>query len=122
MSIRGIPIPDNHVEQWKQERLEVLQQGKKGNIGTMSSIMIPLILGSIFIHPFLMIGLVGTGWYYWQDKSVDMDGNKFYTFEKNTRTFGLIVSIISIIVVLVSIWWTFTFFERIDRPSEEVGF
>jgi len=122
LSIRGIPIPDNHVEQWKQERLEVLQQGKKGNIGTMSSIMIPLILGSIFIHPFLMIGLVGTGWYYWQDKSVDMDGNKFYTFEKNTRTFGLIVSIVSIIVVLVSIWWTFTFFERIDRPSEEVGF
>ena len=122
LSIRGIPIPDNHVEQWKQERLEVLQKGRKGDVWTMLSIMIPLIVGSVIIHPFLMVGLVGTGWYYWQDKSVDMDGNKYFTFEKNTRTFGLIVSIISIVIVIASIWWTFNYFERIDRPKEEVGF
>lgn len=122
LSIRGIPIPDDHVEQWKQERLEVLQKGKKGNVWTMLSIMIPLIVVSVIFHPLLMIGLIGTGWYYWQDKSVDMDGNKYFTFEKNTRTFGLVVSILSILIVIISIFYFINWIEPVDRPPEEVGF
>lgn len=115
LSIRGIPIPDNHVEQWKQERLEVLQKGRKGDLSTILMITIPLIVGSFLFHPLLMIGLIGMGWYYWQDKSVDMDGNKYYTFEKYTRTFGLVISILSIIVVIFTFWYFFNWLEGIDK-------
>ena len=105
LSIRGIPIPDDHVAQWRQERLEVLQQGKKGNVWTMLSIMIPLTVGSVIFHPFLLVGIIGTGWYYWQGKSVDVDGNRHFIYDENTRTLGLIVSVVSILVVLLGVWW-----------------
>jgi len=113
LSIRGIPIPDDHVAQWRQERLEVLQQGKKGNVWTMLSIMIPLTIGSIIFHPLLLVGIIGTGWYYWQGKSVDVDGNRHFIYDKNTRSFGLIVSVISILVVLLGVWWFVDFLGRI---------
>lgn len=122
LSIRGIPIPDDHVEKWKQERLEVLQKGEKGDIWTMMTLTIPLIVGSVLVHPFIMLGLVGTGWYYWQDKSVDMDGNKYFTYEKNTRTFGLVISILSILIVLISFFYITNRIEEVDRPREEVSF
>ena len=48
-----------------------------------------------------MIGLA-MGWYYWRDQTVDSAGEKFYTFDGSTRSFGQVIFFTGIALLCVS--------------------
>ena len=101
LKIRGIPIAENALEEMKQERLVELQKGKSGNPTKMLVYLVLLVAGSFLFSPFAMIAGVGMGWYYWKDKSVDVDGNRYFTFDPKTRNFGFAMLVVTAIIVII---------------------
>lgn len=85
---RGIPIPEKAAQQFRLKRNQKLRQGKKGNGFWMGIYLLFVLLGGILFNPLFLIAGVGMGWYYWQDKTIDTEGKKFFTFEQNTRLAG----------------------------------
>jgi len=100
---RGIPIEASALEGMKQERLEILKKGKDEKSIWLATYLILLILGAVFFSPLAMIAAIGMGWYYWKDKSVDIDGNSYFTFDPQTRNFGFAMLIITGIIVIILI-------------------
>lgn len=111
---RGIPIDPSAIVEMKQERLNILQQGKEENLGWMIFFFVVLVATSIFFNMFFIIGTIGLSLHYWKDKSADIDGNKFYTYNDTTRRNGLILGMISIIVTLIAF---FAFGYLIATPN-----
>lgn len=103
LKMRGIPIAENALEEMKQDRLVELQKGRSGNQTWMLVYLILLVTGSFLFSPFAMIAGVGMGWYYWKDKSVDIDGNSYFTFDSKTRNFGFAMLIVTGIIVIILI-------------------
>ena len=97
---RGIPIDPSALEEMKQERLVELQKGKSENIGWMILLFLFLIATSIFFNMFFIIGTIGLSWHYWKDKSADIDGNKFYTYDEQTRKNGITLGVISVVLTI----------------------
>lgn len=120
---RGIPIAANAIEEMKQDRLEELQKGKSGNLVWMISYMIAAVVGSIFFSPLGIIAGGGMGWYYWKDKSVDIDGNHFFTFDPSTRNFGYFLLIVTVVIVfvimLLSIFYGINFISPVNLHEFE---
>ncbi|MFK7771446.1 MAG: hypothetical protein AB8F94_04870 [Saprospiraceae bacterium] len=106
---RGIPIDPSALVEMKQERLTVLQKGKAENDGWMLLYFLLLVAISIFFNIFFIIGTIGLSWHYWKDKSADIDGNKFYTYNEQTRKNGITFGILSIILT-ISLYVTFAYF------------
>ena len=95
---RGIPIDPSALVEMKQERLSELQKGKDENVGWMVLFFLMLTALCIFFNPSFVIGIIGLSWHYWKDKSTDIDGNKFYTYNEKTRKNGIIFGVASIIL------------------------
>jgi len=106
---RGIPIDPSALVEMKQERLSELQKGKSENMGWMLLSFLLLIAASIFFNMFFIIGTIGLTWHYWKDKSADIDGNKFYTYNEKTRKNGITFGILSI-ALTIFIGVTFAYF------------
>lgn len=98
---RGIPIDPSALVEMKQERLHELQKGKEENLGWMLLFFFSLIATSLFFNIFFVIGIIGLGLHYSKDKSTDIDGNKFYTYNEKTRKNGFMFGVVSLILVLV---------------------
>ena len=78
-------------QQKNKRRIEERQKGQPGVDRFFAFYMVFVLLGGFLINPFFLIGGIGMGWYYWQDKTIDNQGGKFYTFEKNTRFNGKVI-------------------------------
>lgn len=97
---RGIPIPKEHVEDFTKKINAELAKGKKENRWSMLVYLLIAIGSGIMFNPFFILGGVAVGWYYWHDKTVDNQGGKFYTFEKNTRFYGQLIFYFSLLSIL----------------------
>lgn len=98
---RGIPIDPSALVEMKQERLSELQKGKDEKIGWMLLFFLLLVAISTFMNIFFFIGTLGLSWHYWRDKSADIDGNKFYTYNEQTRKYGITLGILSIVLTII---------------------
>lgn len=116
---RGIPIDASALEGMKQERLEILKQGKDENSFSLATYFVLLILGAVFFSPLAMIAAIGMGWYYWKDKSVDLDGNSYFTFNSKTRNFGAFILFFGAFIVVTSIFFALFLGVQIIQPSYE---
>jgi len=96
---RGIPIAPAALVEMKQERLHELQKGKDEKLGWMLLFFAFSIGVSILLSPYFIIGIIGLSWHYWKDKSTDIDGNKFSTYDEKTRKNGIRLGIISVILI-----------------------
>lgn len=113
---RGIPIDPSALVEMKQERLTELQKGKDEKVVWMLLFFLFLVATSSFFNIFFILGTIGLTWHYWKDKSADIDGNKFYTYNEQTRRNGITFGILSIIltilltIALAYFWETYPLF------------
>ena len=98
---RGIPIDVITLEKMKQKHLEEIHKGRSGSKGWMVFYMMMIILGSILGSPLAIIAGVGMGWFYWKDKSIDIDGNKYFTFDPPTQNFGKLMFYFAIVIAVI---------------------
>ena len=98
---RGIPIPIEHIEDFTKKINAELHKGKKARLGWLCFYLVLVIVGGWFINPLFLLGGIGMGWYYWQDKTIDNQGVKYFTFEKQSRFYGKMIFYIGWISVLL---------------------
>lgn len=106
---RGIPIPKEHVEVITKKINAELRKGKKYNPLYMLFYFSLILLSGVIFNPFFLLGGIAMGWYYWKDKTVDNQGTKFYTFEKNTRTYGMLIFFLGWISLILGSWFFYNF-------------
>ncbi len=88
---QGVSIPQEQVENFKLQRIETLKAGKSASQTWLIIYVLFVIVGAFLLSPFFLIGGVGMGWYYWQDKTIDTNGNKYFTFDDTSRMTGQVI-------------------------------
>ncbi|MEO1261526.1 MAG: hypothetical protein AAFZ15_22165 [Bacteroidota bacterium] len=98
---RGIPIPKEHIEDFTKKINAELHKGRKAHLGWLFIYLALVLVGGLLINPLFLLGGIGMGWYYWQDKTIDNQGVKYFTFEKQSRFYGKIIFYIGWISILL---------------------
>lgn len=98
---RGIPIPKEHIEAINLRINQELHKGKKAEPTTLLIYSMLILVGGLFLSPFLLLAGVMMGWYYWNDKTVDNQGYKYYTFERSTRNMGKAIFVLGWFALIV---------------------
>ncbi len=91
----GVAIPEEQVEAYRLERTAAMKAGKLVNPALVVLYLIFILAGAYLLSVFILLVGIGLGLFYWQDNTIDNEGNKFFTFEESTRNLGLLVLIIS---------------------------
>ncbi len=107
---RGVEVSTAQLDFMKEDRLLKIRKPKKGN----EVWMIVLVLLSFLVYVpnlsgWLLTTLIcfGMAYYYWQDVTIDPNGEKFYTFDTKTRNWGKAVLILAVVVRLAAFVWFF---------------
>ena len=104
---QGVVIPPEQVENFKQQRIETLMEGKKSSKTRSVVNLLCIILGAVLISPLLLVVGLGMGWYYWQDKTIDSNGNKYFTFDEASRNVGKAIFFLGwVLLGLGILFWT----------------
>lgn len=104
---RGFEITDEQINQLQRERYGHLKAGKKGNLQWIAFYGACIIIGVVFLHPLFLLAGAGMGLYYWRDQNTDPSGERYFTFEKNTRNIGQFIFYIGIFLTVVLFIWLF---------------
>ncbi|MCF8243908.1 MAG: hypothetical protein K9J37_01455 [Saprospiraceae bacterium] len=102
---QGVAIPQAQVENFKQQRYETLRAGKKASQSWVVTYLLFVVFGAFLLSPFFIIGGIGMGWYYWQDKTIDSDGNKYFSFDEASRNTGQVIFYLGWVFLLASIFF-----------------
>ena len=102
---QGVVIPKAQVETFKQQRIETLREGKKTSNSWVVTYLLFVLFGAFLLSPFFIIGGIGMGWYYWQDKTLDSDGNKYFTFGDSSRNMGQLIFYLGWVFLLASLFF-----------------
>lgn len=110
---RGANLSAQDVTRMRKERLDSFHEGKSANLAWMTMYFIFIPFG-VFAGEILTIAGIGMCYYYAYGRSTDIDGNKYYIYEEQTRSrakvflyVGLVLMSIGLIVMystLVSSW------------------
>jgi hypothetical protein len=95
---RGLPVSSEQIRRMKEERYRELRSGKKGQIHWLLIYLACIIAGLLLFSPLFLLAGLGMGYYYWQDRSTDPEGRRFYTFEPVTRQWGRYIFIGGIVI------------------------
>lgn len=100
---RGKGISREDVRLLQKRRFEIIQKGKAVSPLIIGLYFIGVILG-LYIHFILIIAGLSMAYYYANNKSIDPNGVKYYTFDEQTRKYGSYLMYASIAVLLVGFY------------------
>lgn len=100
---QGVVIPKEQVEDFKQQRIETLKEGKAASPVWIGIYLLTVLVGGVLVSPFFLIGGLGMGWYYWKDTTLDADGNKYFTFNEQSRNTGQLIFLLGWVVLGLTI-------------------
>ncbi|MFT4760356.1 MAG: hypothetical protein ACI9XO_003053 [Paraglaciecola sp.] len=96
---RGIEISKEEISDLRRKRLTSIRAGKSEHKLTMLLYFGGIIVGLLFSPLFVIAGL-GMGYYYGFSKNVDLDGEKYFTFDATTRGLGKLMLIVGIVILV----------------------
>ncbi len=108
---RGNEMEDFEIEMIRQQKRVALTKGRKGDTAWIIFGYGAAIFGGVLIWFFMgspvsfggcLLGIVSGLYFLWY-KTIDEDGNKYYTFDTSTRKHGKAILIISALVIGVFI-------------------
>ncbi len=107
---RGVEVSTEQVDVIKEERVRIIRKPRKGRKEWIFALYLVSLAGFL---PFFRVGIVttiiclGMGYYYWQDITIDPNGEKFYTFDAKTRNSGKLILNLAVGACLASVAWYF---------------
>jgi hypothetical protein len=105
---QGEPIDNDYIKYLKDKRLAEIRKGRKPHIVWPVIYLVLGIVGGFLILFLAIIPAIGMGWYYWQGNNVDFEGKKYYTFEAQTRQYGLFIFVATAAsTILGFLMWTY---------------
>ncbi len=91
---QGVVIPSEQVADFKQQRIETLREGRAASPVWVAVYILIVLVGGVLVSPFFLVGGLGMGWYYWKDTTLNADGNKFFTYNQQSRNMGKLIFIL----------------------------
>ncbi|MEO1652348.1 MAG: hypothetical protein AAFU64_02285 [Bacteroidota bacterium] len=110
---RGIPLDPQYIEQKKQERNALLRRGKKAHLFQTLFLLALVFWAGMVLNVFIFLVGMAMGWYYWKDQSRDASAQPYFTFEKRTRQWGLLILLTGFIALLIGL------FFWVKKPSQK---
>lgn len=105
---QGEAVDDNYIKHLKNNKLDEIRKGKKPQFIWIVFYFALAIIGGFYVHLLGIIPALGMGWYYWRGKSVDFEGKKYFTFEADTRNYGMFIFASAISATLIGLfYWTY---------------
>jgi hypothetical protein len=100
---QGVSIPDKQVEDFKQQRNEILREGKAASAAWVVFGFLSCIVGALLLSPFFIVGALGLGLYFWKDTALDADGNKYFVFDEKSRKLGKVIFYLGWVLLFLSV-------------------
>lgn len=104
---QGVAIPKEQVDNFRQQRLKTLTEGRKASATWIAIYLLFVLVGGFIISPFFLVGGLGMGWYYWKDTTLDADGVKYFTFDEPSRNAGQIIFVLGWMALVLAILFVF---------------
>jgi hypothetical protein len=102
LGVQGIPIPEEKLQSFEEERRKSYEQGRPFNTGTGLFYFSMVVLSAVLFSNLLWIGGIGLGWYYWMDKSIYVDGKSYFTYDPKGRNIGKVIFFAACIAMILS--------------------
>lgn len=88
---RGVEFSEQQIDEMKATRIAEVRKPRQGSRAWIIALFILGLAGGFFFHFLSLIIAFPMAYYYWTDVSIDSNGNKFYTFDKQTRDLGKVI-------------------------------
>ncbi|MBK8566287.1 MAG: hypothetical protein IPN76_23850 [Saprospiraceae bacterium] len=102
LEVQGIPIAQDKLQSIEDERRKSFELGKPFNLGTGLFYITAVILTSLLFNHLFWVGGIGLGWYYWMDKSVYVDGKRYFTYDPKGRNIGKVIFFMACLALILS--------------------
>ena len=106
---RGVAVDENEITKMRSETLEDASKGKEGSQMWITIYSFCIILGAFFGYLFLIAGF-GMAIYYGYSRKTDLDGNRYFTYDKVTRRIGKVMLYGGALIVIIEFCFLFYFF------------
>ena len=101
---RGVDISEQEIKELREERLAVIREGKKASLGMLTFYGACIFLG-LFFHLIFYLGGMGMAFYYTFGKSTDIDGQKNYVYDEETRQTGKVMFYGGFLAPVLCAWY-----------------
>lgn len=99
---RGVEISKEEISGLRAQRLAEIRAGKSEHKFIMLLYFIGICVG-LFFSPLFVIAGLGMGYYYGFSKNVDLDGEKYFTFDAATRGLGKLMLLAGGVILIVQV-------------------
>lgn len=99
---RGVEISKEEISGLRAQRLAEIRAGKSENKLIMLLYFVGICVG-LFFSPLFVIAGLGMGYYYGFSKNVDLDGEKYFTFDAATRGLGKLMLLVGGVILLAQL-------------------
>jgi hypothetical protein len=100
---RGVEFSEQQMNEIKAKRIAEVRRPKPGNRIWIVALFILGLAGGFYWHVLSLIIAFPMAYYYWTDTSLDPNGQRFYTFDKQTRQFGKIIFYLTTLALLARV-------------------
>jgi len=99
---RGITYSDTEISTFKNDKLQQIRVGKKASPLTLILYFLCILVG-FYIGIFFTLAGIGMGYYYGYGTSTDINGKKYFAYDKETQRYGKIILYVGLVWFIVQL-------------------
>lgn len=99
---RGITYSDTEIATFKNDKLQQIRVGKKASPLTLILYFLSILVGFYIGILFTLAG-IGMGYYYGYGTSTDINGKKYFAYDKETQRYGKIILYVGLVGFIVQL-------------------
>jgi hypothetical protein len=99
---RGITYSDTEISTFKNDKLQQIRVGKKASPLTLILYFLCILVG-FYIGIFFTLAGIGMGYYYGYGTSTDINGKKYFAYDKETQRYGKIILYVGLVGFIVQL-------------------
>ena len=99
---RGITYSDTEIATFKNDKLQQIRVGKKASPLTLILYFLCILVG-FYIGIFFTLAGIGMGYYYGYGTSTDINGKKYFAYDKETQRYGKIILYVGLVGFIVQL-------------------
>jgi len=100
---RGITYSDTEISTFKNDKLQQIRVGKKASPLTLILYFLCILVG-FYIGIFFTLAGIGMGYYYGYGTSTDINGKKYFAYDKETQRYGKIILYVGLVGFIVQLF------------------
>jgi hypothetical protein len=100
---RGITYSDTEISTFKNDKLQQIRAGKKASPLTLILYFLCILVG-FYVGIFFTLAGIGMGYYYGYGTSTDINGEKYFAYDKETQRYGKIILYVGLVGFFIQLF------------------